>query len=575
MIFGNINVLHIGLIVFTALLFIVGLFIAMKKYRKKPPLVFAFFSFVFALFAILDPLGGISLQSAEQENIPVFFLLDISQSMNAQDSMYKSRLTSSKILIKNVINQSPNNIYSLMLFAGDAYTVIPFTHDHQAFASMLQNISTDDIHTKGSDINAALAEGIQRIEATKKSAVFVLISDGDDGSTLDPNIEKKLAQYNIPVISVGVGSIEGAKIPTGQNPFGRMFYKTFQGKTVVSKLSTQILQNISAASGGKYFHFKQENNDQDLIQLIQSHGVSEKNIWEKQEQEKLYQYFLFLSFLFFIAFLFSPLKRFMPLLSLIFLFSSCTVAPSEASVELYEYQAQKENKYTQAEYFNQNLQEITPGLSTAYNRGRYAYNKKQYEKASNLFQQSIQNTCPHNETPCQLSWYNLGNSLYKSAEFFKLEDKIEIYKKSIESYDNALSFDPLDEETLANKNFVLEKLKKDLEEQQKREDEKLPSPENQSSDAQDGEGQDREKQGEADNSSPFSQMSEKEMQGYMDTMESNEKQFQQYFHRIPQKEKKMSEVENSPLDYLMEDPFFKEFFESSSFFDGKSGEKDW
>lgn len=93
--------------------------------------VLYFIAFVFLIFSIVDLLGGKEEIKSSQKMNNVIFVLDVSNSMNAED-VEPNRLTLAKNLIINTMQKMTNDRVGIVVFAGEASSIMPLTTDYSA-----------------------------------------------------------------------------------------------------------------------------------------------------------------------------------------------------------------------------------------------------------------------------------------------------------------------------------------------------------------------------------------------------------------------------------------------------------
>ena len=117
------------------------------------------------------------------------FVLDVSKSMNSLDvrqwERNISRLDWAKNIIKNMITQSPEHRYSLVIFAGEALSISPLQSEHSHILSILPSINYQNIYVQWSAFEKALEHWMRRIntEENKKNTAIIFLSDGGDDSS--------------------------------------------------------------------------------------------------------------------------------------------------------------------------------------------------------------------------------------------------------------------------------------------------------------------------------------------------------------------------------------------------------
>jgi len=208
-------------------------------------------AFIFAVLTIARPQFGSRLEEVKREGVEVIIALDVSNSMLATD-IKPSRLERAKQAIAQLVDQLRNDRIGLILFAGDAYTQIPITNDYLSAKMFLESAGPDAVSKQGTAIGSAIDLGMRSFTPeSDKSRALVIITDGENHED-NALVEAKLAaEKGIVIHTIGIGSPEGSPIPVNIN--GRTDYlKDRDGNTVISKLDEKGLQEIAAATGGRY-----------------------------------------------------------------------------------------------------------------------------------------------------------------------------------------------------------------------------------------------------------------------------------------------------------------------------------
>lgn len=214
-------------------------------------------SFIMSLFWTLVFLF-ISLNSSttsSQEEHSTVFVLDVSQSMKVIDVDNGSRLSAAKSKIFEIISENQWHNYALNIFAWESQRILPLTQDLDLFSTFLDDINSDNLTIQWTNLDLALRDAINSFLWEDIGDVVILSDWGEDHGWLTPEIVKEIKNSNIHFSIVGIWSIRWGTIPTGdiKNP-----YKTYQGKTVISKLSRSELIDISQEIWGKYYDLNDE-----------------------------------------------------------------------------------------------------------------------------------------------------------------------------------------------------------------------------------------------------------------------------------------------------------------------------
>lgn len=246
---------------------------------------------LFLILSALNPQWGLKKEKVKVEKSDIFFALDISASMNAQD-ISPSRLEKSKRFIEQLINERKGDQLGLILFAGGAYLQMPLTADYAAAQLFVRSASSEMAGTQGTAIGESIDLAMRSIKEKNQRALIIL-SDGEDHDEEAVNMAGKAAENGWNVFTIGVGSAEGSFVPVMND--GREEYKMDEeGNPVKSVLNQNLLKEIAENGKGSYYLLGNENTDMitDLntqLDKMQKRAVEVKSF---TEYRSFYQYFL-------------------------------------------------------------------------------------------------------------------------------------------------------------------------------------------------------------------------------------------------------------------------------------------
>jgi len=267
---------------------------------------------LFLIFSVIDLLYGAEKVETNQKMNNVMFVLDVSNSMNAED-IDPDRLTQAKNLMINTIRNLTNDKIGIVIFAGEAVSIMPLTTDYGSVETYISDLQTKDITIQGTDFLQAMEVTTTKFKNVNKGArKVVLISDGEDNEG-NANPAIRLAnREGIVVTSVGVGSDEGGPVPIYE--FGQLVGYHFDqnGETVISKRQTGALKKIAESTGGTYIDGNNMNDaPQKIVEDINKISSNTNTTVNSQNANHYYQYFLAVSIFFFaLIFLFNPKRDF-------------------------------------------------------------------------------------------------------------------------------------------------------------------------------------------------------------------------------------------------------------------------
>lgn len=154
--------------------------------KYKPPLKLALEvgALFFIIIALCRPWGGVHATKSEKEGIEVVIAVDVSNSMLASstsDNSGVSRMRAAKLVLEKMINRLDNDRVGLIVYANDAYTLIPVTSDYVSAKMFLNSIDPTQYENQGTNIAAAIDRAASSFSADKNiGKSIVLITDAED-----------------------------------------------------------------------------------------------------------------------------------------------------------------------------------------------------------------------------------------------------------------------------------------------------------------------------------------------------------------------------------------------------------
>lgn len=204
-----------------------------------------------AVFIIAGPQFGSKLESVKRQGVEVMIALDVSNSMMARD-IAPNRLEKAKQIVGRLTDRLKEDKIGLIVFAGDAFTQLPITSDYVSAKMFFSSINPGIVPQQGTAIGAAIRLGMRSFTPDEMSGkTIIVITDGENHEDNAIEAAQAAVEKGITVHVVGVGSPQGAPIPTGS---GATFRKDREGNVVVTKLNEQMCQEIAQAGKGVYVH---------------------------------------------------------------------------------------------------------------------------------------------------------------------------------------------------------------------------------------------------------------------------------------------------------------------------------
>lgn len=245
-------------------------------------------AFFFFVIALSGPQVGAVLKEHNTKGAEVMIVLDVSNSMLAQDYS-PNRLERAKLAISRVVDKLRDDRLGLIVFAGNSFVQLPITADYVSAKMFLNTISTESVPIQGTAIGDAINTAIRSFSSqSDKSRAIIVITDGENHEDDPVAAARQAAEMGIRVFVIGVGSPEGKMIPVGGD-----YLRDKNGEIVVTRLDETVLNDI--ASAGKGLYVRAGNSEfglNPIIQEIRKMDDEQYNSVVFEEYDQVYMYFL-------------------------------------------------------------------------------------------------------------------------------------------------------------------------------------------------------------------------------------------------------------------------------------------
>jgi Ca-activated chloride channel homolog len=288
------------------------------QYARSYPLVKFWLrglAFLMLFIGLLGPYWGTEERPVSSLGREVYFLLDVSASMNAND-VSPSRLERAKQEIKAILPELKGDRVGLILFTEYPYIQCPLTQDHSALELFLNMADTRQFKQTGTQFRSAMAKAVERLNETRRlqpdvSQAVVIISDGEDYGDLYTSLIERLRIAGVSVFTVGVGTYDGAPVPYLGEGESQAFLRHDDGSLVISQLQENKLREISASFGTRHLTIDGPNDNLNpLLDQIRRLVASPLETRMVQVENNKYQAFLLVSvMLLFVTLFLMPIRK--------------------------------------------------------------------------------------------------------------------------------------------------------------------------------------------------------------------------------------------------------------------------
>jgi Ca-activated chloride channel family protein len=276
----------------------------LKSYLYNLPYFFKWVAMGFVILALARPQTADTKVKRNVEGIDIMIVLDVSDSMLIEDMKPSNRIEAAKDTIRKFIKSRTSDRIGLIIFAGEAFTMVPLTLDYDMLLKRVDDITTaQEAHIKdGTAIGVALANGANRLkDSTAKSRVMIFATDGESNSgTIDPDTGLEIAKgYGIKIYSVGIGTDGPKRIPVfHMDVFGNKVktYEPFE-----DSVNDDLLGRMASETGGKYFRANKANSLQLVFSEIDNLEKTKIDVNKYVRYNEEYRRFLIWAFVFYMS----------------------------------------------------------------------------------------------------------------------------------------------------------------------------------------------------------------------------------------------------------------------------------
>lgn len=215
--------------------------------RLRTKFVLYSLALVFLILAAARPQVGSKLREEHQKGIEMMLVVDVSNSMLAED-FEPNRLDRTKFAIDRVVESMKQDRIGVVAFAGEAQVQLPITSDYRMARAFARKLSPQMVRTQGTDLGAAIKLATMSFSSQSEgSRVMILITDGENHESDALEAAQAAAEKGIAIYTIGIGTPEGAPVMIGGE-----YLTDENGDMVVSKLDEKMLQEIASTTDGAY-----------------------------------------------------------------------------------------------------------------------------------------------------------------------------------------------------------------------------------------------------------------------------------------------------------------------------------
>jgi Ca-activated chloride channel family protein len=242
------------------------------------------------ILAFARPQLGNTTTETLASGIDILLAVDVSGSMEALDFTLEgkpaNRLDVVKSVIRQFVEQRPNDRIGLLAFSGRPYMVSPLTLDHDWLLQRLGSLSIGMVED-GTAIGSAIGVGVNRLQDPKaKSRILILLTDGmNNAGAVPPLVAAEAAEaLKIKVYTIGAGTKGEAPMPVVDS-FGRK--RLMRAKV---DIDDETLGKVATMTGAQYFRATDTQSLEKVYGEINNMETTTRTIKKFEHYQELFHW---------------------------------------------------------------------------------------------------------------------------------------------------------------------------------------------------------------------------------------------------------------------------------------------
>lgn len=231
-----------------------------KNSRKERKLI-SWFVIILMTSALAQPVNKTKIQSNPDSLRDIIFIVDTSVGMSISDYTLKSepvsRLTLLKAVLTDFIEKLPNNRIGLMVYADQAYSLLPLTRDKSLTTYSINQIQPA-VSGRQNNLSNALNSVLKQYDFKKTKPSVVLLSQGAniEGDINPIEIANRFKSKQIRLHVIGLGSNEETYDNDNEN------------KLIFDSIDEKLLKQLAETTNGEFFWVGKSNNLHAIFRTI-------------------------------------------------------------------------------------------------------------------------------------------------------------------------------------------------------------------------------------------------------------------------------------------------------------------
>lgn len=260
------------------------------------------------VLALARPQWGVAPTEESVRTRDLVVAVDVSDSMRCPD-LSPSRLGRSLQILRRALPALAGNRIGVVVFAGDAYPLIPLTTDLDAAAMFLETVEPGLVALPGSNIERAADAALELLPGEGEARVVVLVTDGESLQGDPAAAAERLRRAGVGMLALVAGTEAGGPIPMTGDDGAVRYKRDREGRPVVTHARPEVLAQLAEAAGGELLRLD-EATERDLVAMVERLRTRELEAQQRERRVERFPVLLGVAAALLVgAFLASPWRR--------------------------------------------------------------------------------------------------------------------------------------------------------------------------------------------------------------------------------------------------------------------------
>ncbi len=235
--------------------------------------------------ALARPQWGAVPQERSIRTRDLIIALDLSDSMLCPD-LPPSRLERVMTELRQLLPKLLGNRVGVVVFAGEAYPLVPLTTDLEAVLAFLSSVEPAMIGSPGSNLEQAVSVSLDLLPEEGQGRVVVLISDGENRQGNPEAAAERLERSGVRLLALVAGAAAGGPIPVPHKDGSLRYKLAANGQPVITRARRDLLKTLADAGHGELIDLAAAHASRRLLTSVNRLRTREQTMTQPAQRQE-------------------------------------------------------------------------------------------------------------------------------------------------------------------------------------------------------------------------------------------------------------------------------------------------